>query len=86
MEFCMKIYFHDKKTNSKHLFFPLMQAREDILFIYFLTLARAKRLSSEVVDRTSPGILAHLYGQRRYNCKSFNSSTAHIYDVPITTY
>ncbi len=31
-------------------------------------------------------ILAHLYGQRRNNCKSFHSSTAHIYDVPITTY
>ena len=33
----------------------------------------------------SPRILAHLYGQRRNNCKGFHSSTAHIYDVPITT-
>ncbi len=34
----------------------------------------------------SPRILAHLYGQRTNNCKSFHSSTAHIYDVPIATY
>ncbi len=34
----------------------------------------------------SPRILAHLYGQRRNNCKSFHSSTAHIYDDPVTTY
>ncbi len=64
-----------------------------ILFMHgetgrMLALARLASVYSDILQtaHTSPGVLAHLYGQPRNNCKSFHSSTAHIYDVPITTY
>ncbi len=69
-----------------HLTSAKAQPIEDLLEIYSKSTLIMHFLSLWESTFNSPGILAHLYGQRRNKSKSFHSSTAHIYDDPVTTY